>query len=1255
MRIKLSILALFVFLLTAALTSATAQNAPTVINAQIPVGQIGGAANAVVFNSGNLYFNIGPRIARLAVLSTAPLTPTLPAAYGDILPGVPTDIKIANGYLYVALGKGGVAVVDPATLQTLSLQTLPVPSAAAAVAVGSQQLYVAAGNDGIIGYDLGGDMKTLTYAQTKSFTSPVRRITDVEVRSIGGGQYLFASGNNFAATVADRGGVMKFDITSSATLADPVKSIQLDINALALTDTFVFAVGDTNLYALDTTEIGSTGGVSSTVALAFRGLSISLRPGNADAYVSTNVGSVDVVSIGTPSPAPALAVIGSLFTGDFVASVAPAEFVSDPNTYLYLAHYGSGLSIASAPQAAPGTVNLDRPSYLLPKPGVASVVAGANSQAYVYSIPSTQWTINTTNLNALTSVGSGLPSMSTINAITPYTNSLLVSADVDGLARYLIDPVGDPILTDTVSTAGSAFDAAVAWPNAIVANGTDGLAVVDLSDPFTMTLIGGAPSPNGGSFTRVAVQGNYAYVADSGIFNQNAAFRIYDLVNPITPAPTGLISQTGILDVKLSGNLAFLAVGANGIRVADVTNPAAPFIINTDDYTGTTSAQSLAVYKHYLFVTGDTGVQMLSFDPAGQLSLITTIPTSGSAGQLTWVPGQLYVADDLGGLFVIQIGNDVQLTKTAPSTAYAGQAFTYTLSATNIGETPATGVIITDTLPENFSLVSAQNCTADTSMVTCTAGNPAMGATASYEIVVSTTVAGTYTNTAAVTSTELDVDALNNIASAELTVLPVADLTLSKIDAPDPVYVGSRLAYTLTVNNSGPSNATGVVVTDTLPAGVTLASASVGCAGAATLVCNVGALDSGKTVTVSIVVTVTPGAASIITNTAVATANEMDFSPASVSASTAVLSLVDLTLSQEDVPDPVYVGSRLTYTVTLGNVGPSNATGVILTDTLPAGVTLASASAGCSGTTTVVCNVGALNSGANTSVSIAVSVTASAASVITNNVVATASEIDFSPVSSSASTTVLPVVDLTLSKSDVPDPVYVGSRLTYTLNLGNSGPSNATGVVVTDTLPAGVTLASASAGCSGTTTVVCNVGALNSGANTSVSIAVTVTANAASVITNTALAKANEIDFSPASASASTTVVPVADLSITKTAVPVPATIYRPLTYTLTINNLGPSTASHVMVTDTLPTGVQFASVSGACTGTTTIVCNLGNLNSGANTVVTIVVTPTVANTTLNNSATVSSDVFDPNLSNNTTGAIPTQMRTRILLPMIWR
>jgi len=106
----------------------------------------------------------------------------------------------------------------------------------------------------------------------------------------------------------------------------------------------------------------------------------------------------------------------------------------------------------------------------------------------------------------------------------------------------------------------------------------------------------------------------------------------------------------------------------------------------------------------------------------------------------------------------------------------------------------------------------------------------------------------------------------------------------------------------------------------------------------------------------------------------------------------------------------------------------------------------------------------------------------------------------------SISADVLPdSADLTISKSDSPDPSVAGNILTYTVTVSNAGPSDAQNVVVTDTLPAGVTFISTS-GCdedpNGVPT--CTLGTIPNGAFAQYTISVSVDTNTLGVITNSA-------------------------------------------------------------------------------------------------------------------------------------------------------
>ncbi len=110
-----------------------------------------------------------------------------------------------------------------------------------------------------------------------------------------------------------------------------------------------------------------------------------------------------------------------------------------------------------------------------------------------------------------------------------------------------------------------------------------------------------------------------------------------------------------------------------------------------------------------------------------------------------------------------------------------------------------------------------------------------------------------------------------------------------------------------------------------------------------------------------------------------------------------------------------------------------------------------------------------------------------------------------------------------------------------------------------------------------------------------------------------------------------------ANLSLTKSASPNPGTTLANLTYRLTVRNNGPSPATNVVVTDNLPTGINFTSATptqGTCSGTTTVTCNLGSLARNAFAGINIIVVPQSAGT-LTNTAGVTATETDPDTSDN--------------------
>ncbi len=233
--------------------------------------------------------------------------------------------------------------------------------------------------------------------------------------------------------------------------------------------------------------------------------------------------------------------------------------------------------------------------------------------------------------------------------------------------------------------------------------------------------------------------------------------------------------------------------------------------------------------------------------------------------------------------------------------------------------------------------------------------------------------------------------------------------------------------------------------------------------------------------------------------------------------------------------------------------------------------------------------------------------------------------------------------DVTVSKTDSPDPAESNGPLTYTLLVRNIGLLPATGVEVVDTLPAGAGFVSASAGCAEAGGVVtCEVGDLEPndaapGGPDEATIEIEVTAPAVDPdtrVSNFVAVTAENEPFANAgnNKDIEETVIlaPRADVTLEKTDETDPVSSGGAVSYTLTVNNIGPREAENVVIEDTLPAGVVFVSASPECAAPVAgvVTCSLGNLASGAQASVQIQINAPVVtqDLVLKNSAFVSAD-----------------------------
>jgi fimbrial isopeptide formation D2 family protein/uncharacterized repeat protein (TIGR01451 family) len=568
---------------------------------------------------------------------------------------------------------------------------------------------------------------------------------------------------------------------------------------------------------------------------------------------------------------------------------------------------------------------------------------------------------------------------------------------------------------------------------------------------------------------------------------------------------------------------------------------------------------------------------------------------------------------------------DIAITKLPPTaTVNAGGEAIWTLEVSNLGPDPAAGPFsVTDSLPPGFGFVSATGtgwtCAlqSDQSTILCSNDRDMEPSDRLPVITVVTQVptglpAGTeFTNTANVTSSNYDPDPVNNTDSATVTLLPSADLAISKTSSP-PAVAGTNLSYTLQVSNLGPdtSQATEgepIVVSDTLPGNFGFVSA-VGtdwaCSAVGQLVTCLRSTDlasgtDAPPITVTAAIPATDPAQSVV-NTATVTP---EITPDPVpenntdSVTDEVTRSADLAITKSHTGAVDYLGN-VTFTLAVTNLGPSTSEGVTVTDTLPAGLTPLSV-AGTEPSSTwncvlveqsVTCSLdSALAVGAAEAILVTAQVGAAAVPQVINS--ATVSAITPDPDLANNTDTdpvdVAPLVDLSIEKSHTGD-FLVGSQGTFTLQVANAGPTQDPGpITVVDTLPAGLQFVSATGtgwSCAEASQLVtCTTAeALAVGAAAApISVVVDVLPAAYPQASNSATVSSAATDTNPENNTDSDTVTVTArvDISVTKTG---SITSDRVATWTIAVANAGPSsTVGPTTVTDPLPAGLSFVSAGG--------------------------------------------------------------------------
>ncbi|EFO79024.1 hypothetical protein OSCT_3100 [Oscillochloris trichoides DG-6] len=564
---------------------------------------------------------------------------------------------------------------------------------------------------------------------------------------------------------------------------------------------------------------------------------------------------------------------------------------------------------------------------------------------------------------------------------------------------------------------------------------------------------------------------------------------------------------------------------------------------------------------------------------------------------------------------------DVGITKShVPAIFTPGQPVQYTVTVTNYGPSATTNSRVIDDVPA-LILNTTWSCSVPAGQGNCdqasgignlidTTVDLNTGGVATFTIngILSPSATGSLVNTATVqrTNDTTDPNPGNNSTTDTAPIRVVADLELNKsIITPPPITAGMEVEFSIVLRNRGPASTSGVVVREQLPPGLTLVTALPSKGTYLAGIWTVGDMALNEVATLTLRATWSGAAVSNVAEVTASSLPDPDSTPNNntsseddQSSAALPLQIADLRLTKTVNSGLVAVGQTVTFTLEVTNDGPAAASGVRVREQLPLGLALVQATPtqGSYDASSGIWNVG--NLALNASARMQIEATMLGVGPFSNVAQVSGSDQydpDSTPNNDDPSEDDYGVAivrgqlaDLSLSKGlDNPQPIY-GAEIVYTLTLRNAGPSMATNVTVEDQIPPGLIYVGStpSQGSYAAGTGIWTVGNVAANASATLQIRAQVATN--SVVVNTAQVSHSDQpdpDSTPGNNQpgeddqASVVLTPqVADLVLTKSVNPSSVAVGNQATFTITLRNDGPDSATNVEVSEQLPSGLVYVS-----------------------------------------------------------------------------
>ncbi|MEK7990705.1 MAG: beta-propeller fold lactonase family protein [Thiotrichaceae bacterium] len=647
--------------------------------------------------------------------------------------------------------------------------------------------------------------------------------------------------------------------------------------------------------------------------------------------------------------------------------------------------------------------------------------------------------------------------------------------------------------------------------------GPEDAAVVQVTNNIDPNVTLASATPSVGTCTQSA--GNTQIIGCSlGTLAKDATATIKIIVTTPSDIGTGTLTNTasvssGVLDSNSTDNTVTtvselkqvvatadlqLSVTTNADSSNDVINTGSPLtytfeVTNAGADTATNQVLTANLPSGLTFVSADNrcsfdaAIRVLTCNLSGAvettyITVETTAPSNISSSVLTMTASvkaderdsntsnnSVSKAVSVGVLNIDLTLVDVVAT---PNSVSVGAQLSIAGHISNSGTTPASGVVLTTTLPAQFALVETAGCSTNGNKVSCNLGsisNIAPNNTKAFSLKIEALQAAlNQIITFNVTANGTETNAADNSNSTPITATgQVSDVVIRIDETVDPVVLGDTMTYSIVVTNNGP-DITGVTLSNNLignnVAIGTISASNGSCTSGFSFICTLEAIGVGESATVSL--DVTPTDLGTMTLNAQAVTSNYDPTENIASEQTAVSSLsADLSLELISIPaDSVLLDDVLRYTATVRNLGPSQANNVVYKQTLPAGVELLSVNATQGETCTeadsvLTCLLGPI---ANTSnAEIYINVQPQTLGELTSKGEVGSDTVDADPSNNSVDLKTIVTqssADLVLTGSVLPESdVLIDNPISFLLQLNNLGIDSASNIVLSVPLPTELT------------------------------------------------------------------------------------------------------------------------------------------------------------------------------------------------------